>query len=603
MKRLFLALYLFIFPPIGFAVDSQEILATINNLRSVVLSSDAKQNIINYVNQSSSPVVHEGLGRLLGEEKRAELKRLKRAAKRISIDGSAGEWKIKNFKVNDEWDQWYPISTDKPIERRRAEFDILSYGVVSDGRYLYVMSKPRKMPRHGKYFYAINLMNSDSRLYYSIAWTNNGNYINQFRTADNTWVRAFVPKGMKSAKGKAFEARVPLRALKKLPDYYHPSSVAWDEANNAYNYIWTLNPQSSLPEKYRNYALELFSRYAQSASLSPDDPFPVAQALADAYIYRMSMAAVRDMVVSDGLAMFQEAQNTEQYSFPGQERLKQLSLNQIILWSNRAYLYAIQNVPWKFREVLSSSGEKFTEGIYRYLFLNPAVLNDARTLIATYDLFVPGDLPATLWKIEDTVANTQRYRASLDFLKKIAEGINTEYWWQIYEDAKYEEENNLDVITEVDGVPIYKSWNYSANFQVKYFSEYGHHYGDCGDVTIISLALVKALGVPALHIHYDLISNNFHQAVHSFPAYYSSSANLYLGFRTGYNIVWDWNKQGRDDLRVLYYYELPLEEQFSLIYNEPLDATKIWSANNQKLSVVSMEEWQGYNAGGFSGPQ
>lgn len=594
--------FAFILPSRVLAVDAQEIIAAIANLRTVALSPETQQNIINYVSQSSSPVVHEGLSRLLEKDRHSELVKLKRAAKRIRIDGSAREWRTKNFKVNDQWDEWYPINTSKPIRKKRAEFDTLSYGFVSNGRYLYLMSKPRKMPRRGEYYHVINLMNSSSGVFYSIAWTNNGNYINEFRTSDNSWIRAFVPKGMRSVKGRVFEARVPLRALNKLPEYYHPSSVAWDETNNAYNQIWSLSPHSSLSEKYKNYALELFARYAESAVLSPDDPLPVAQALADAHIYRMGTASVRDMVVSDGILMFDEARKTTDYSFSNQEKLKQLSLDQIILWSNRTYLYAIQNIPWKFREVLSKNGERLTEEIYRFLFLDPAVFDEVHALIATHNLIVPGDLPATLWKIEETVANTQHYRASLDFLKNIAERIGTEYWWQIYEEAKFEEENNLNVITEVNGVPIYKSWNYSASFQIKYFNEHGAHYGDCGDVTIISLAIVKALGIPALHIHYDLIDDNLHQAIHSFPAYYSSATNLYLGFRTGYNIVWDWIKSGREGIKVLYYYDLPVDEWFSLFYIKPLVGTKIWSASNQKVAVISMEEWESYNSGGFLAP-
>ena len=584
------------------AVDTSEIIAAISNLQDLTLSPEAKLNISIYASQSKNPVVQEGLERLLEKDRRDELKRLGRAARRIHIDGRARDWSTRNFEVKDEWDEWHPINGKKGIKKRRAEFDLVSYGFACDGRFVYAMLKPRAVPRHQKYYHALNIASGSSRIFYSIAWTNNGTYINEFKEADNSWVRSFVPRGMQSAQGRVFEARVPLRALKNLPEYYHLSAVGWDETYDAYNSTWTYSPVSALPEKYKNYALELFARYAESTPFTPDNPLPIAQALADAYIYRMSQSSVRDMVVSDGLLMLEEAQKTESYAFPNQKKLPNLGLNQIIAWSNRAYLYGIQNNSWRFRQILSKHGEKFSEAVYRFLFLDPATFSDARELIAAYDLVVPEDLPATLWKIEETLANTQRYRASLDFLKTLAELIGTEYWRRIYEEAKFEEENNLNIIANVEGVPIYKSANYGASFQVKYFKENGSHYGDCGDVTVMSLAVAKALGIPALHIHYDLIDDGYHRVIHSFPAYYSSAESLYLGFRTGYNIVWDWTKSGRTGLKVLYRSELPINEWFSNFHSRPLPGTKVWNASNFKSAVVGLEEWENFNAGGFAEP-
>ncbi len=575
-------------------------MAAISSLHALTLSQAVQQNISDYVSLSTNPIVHEGLERLLEKDRQAEFKRLKHAAKRIKIDGRAKDWSTRTFAVGDRWNEWYPIKAGRKIRKKRAAFDTTLYGFASDGRYLYVMSKPRVMPRNQKYYFAINLMSSASRPFYSIAWADNASYVNVFNEADGSWKKSFVPRGMKSAKGRVFEARVPLRALKKLPGYYHPTSVAWDEAYNAYNYITAFTPQSSLPEKFRNYALELFARYAERRSFTPDNPLPIAQALADAYIYRMSEDRVRDTVVSDGILMLEEAEKTESYSFPDQQKLSKLGLNQIISWSNRASLYGIENNTWRFRKILSRNGGKFSEAIYKFLFLDPAVFNDARALISRHDLIVPGDLPATLWKIEETFANNQHYRASLDFLRALAELLGTEYWRKMYEEARYEEENNLHIITEVDGVPVYRGLNWSAGFQVRYFNENGTHYGNCGDVTAMSLAVAKALGIPALHIHYDVIDDYFYREIHSFPAYYSSAENRYMGFRTGYNMVWDWTKSGREGLKVLYRYELPVYEWFSQFYDKPLPGTKVWSASNFKFALVSLEEWESFNSGGFS---
>lgn len=210
--------------------------------------------------------------------------------------------------------------------------------------------------------------------------------------------------------------------------------------------------------------------------------------------------------------------------------------------------------------------------------------------------------PATLWRIEETVANTQRYRATLAFLERLARLIGTEYWQNIYEEAKYEEEHNLNIITEVEGVPIYKSSNYSASFQLPYFSEHNTHYGDCGDVTVMSVAIAKALGIPALHIHYDLVDDNYQEVLHSFPAYYSSAEQRYRGFRNGYNLVWDWAKSGRTGLRVHYFYDRPIYEWFSQFYYRALPGTNIWTSSNQETAIVSLEEWQFLNSGGFSQP-
>ena len=585
-----------------FAVDSSEVTTAVFNSTGLVLSPQAERNISDYITRSSNPVIQEGLLCLLEKDRREDLQRLRKSARRIRIDGMVRDWNTADFETRDTFDEWYPVNPDKPIRRKRRDFDIVSYGFAVTNDYVHVMLKPRSMPRGKKHHHAVNFMNSSGRLYYAIAWSEYGFHVHEYNPEDNSYVRSFRPRGMKNAAGRVFEAKVPRRSMKNLPEYFHVGSIAWDKEYNAYNNMWPYTPHSSLEEKYRNYGLELFARYSESAVFIPDNPVPIAQALADAYIYRMSRNSVRPLVVSDGLRMLEEAAKSDAWAFPGQKKLTEHRLNQIIEWSNRASLYGIENNSWKFRSVLSPHGEKFSEASYRFLFLDPAVLDDARTLITQYDLIVPGDLPATLRKIEETAVNTQRYRAGLAFLEMLSRVLGTAYWQKIYEDAKYEEDNNLTVITEIDDVPIHKYSNWSASFQVRYLRDNNTHFGNCGDVTTMSLAVAKALGIPAIHIHYDLAGDNYHQVIHSFPAYYSSAEGRYIGFRKGDNHAWDWAKSGREDLKVIYFYDSPIHEWFSQFQIRPFTGTKVWRSSNSDSYTASLEQWQIMNAGGFPAP-
>ena len=168
MKYSFLivvALVLFLFPGAAKALDSTQFLKAIEKLESYPLSLKAKQNISTYVNQSTNAVVRQGLHRLLEHKRQAEFLKLKRAAKRIRIDGKSGDWSTSNFEVKDKWNDWYPINSKKKIRKKRKQFDLVSYGFVVDDRYLYAMIKPRTMPKREKYYLGINIMGSGGGLY------------------------------------------------------------------------------------------------------------------------------------------------------------------------------------------------------------------------------------------------------------------------------------------------------------------------------------------------------------------------------------------------------------------------------------------------------
>lgn len=584
------------------AIDSSELFDALQKNRVPILSQAVYQNLANFVEQSTSLVVQDGLERLLEQERKVEFKHLRKIARRIRIDGRPRDWKRSNFLSLDQDDNWSPIDPRRRIKKKRKEFDLISFGSVINSRYLYVQIKPRRMPQGIEHYHAVNLMDNRGRLFYTITWTRSGCYLYEFHPRSHEFMGATKPVGMQSAAGRVFEARVPIRALKNLPDYYQVGSIAWDEDYNAYNNIWSYTPQAHLHEIYRNYALELFARYADNITLTPNDPLPLAQALADAYLYRMGTEAVRDLVIVDGLAMLDMAKQSEEYVFPGQRPLAQMSLDQLLVWSNRATLYGVENNAWRFRKILSKTGGKLTEEIYRFLFLDPAALQEARSLIELYNLIVPGDLSATLRNIEETVIARQYYRADLDFLERLATILDSDYWWGIYGDARYEQDHDLNVITTVEGVPIYKHRNWSSSFQTRYFAEHGNHYGNCGDVTGLSLVIAKALGIPGLHIHYDLVGDGYYQVVHSFPAYYDSAQELYVGFRSGDNQVWDWAKSGRDDLQVFFSYDMPIQEWCSQAYSRLLPGVKAWGASNYKTKVITLVEWNNFNLNGFPAP-
>ena len=586
--------------PAGALVSVEEFESAANRLRyrpSVL----AKERIRNYVLYSSSVQVQEGLAMLLQPNiKRARLQ-MKRAKRRLRVDSKLNDWRRLGLPlIADSQNDMLPIAAgSNPGPYRRSD-DIRTAGVFVSDRDIYfvirLFSKPKEEAR---FYYALNLFTPDARLLYTVSWAPEGFFIQEFKPATGERVRwRWAGAGTVQGRGRVFEGKIALGQFPKLPRHFWVEALSWSEARNAYDSLFFQNSQSRAEERCYNYALELFVRYAERTELEANNPIAVAQAVTDAYLYRMGDSEVRELAVEDGIRSMGQLVEIENSALFGTPPIRELDLAQILVWTNRSLYYAVNSSKWKLRSSLNASGGVFTKELYEHLFLRPHVLEQARTIIERNDLLVANDLPASLRKIEAYLQTIWKYRATLDFIERL-------YKWDpvsfagLYQDILYEEQNGLTNIAAVGLDSIKKYWNQSAGFQTAYILEHDFYYGNCGDTSVIAWAMGKALGVPTIHQHYNVTADGgYLQGVHSFPAYYSHQQNRYLGFSAGNNRVFDFALSGNGTDRVAYYTEAPIVTSLWELYGQPYLNSWWHQPLNACGQIVSLDGWQEINEKG-----
>ena len=111
----------------------------------------------------------------------------------------------------------------------------------------------------------------------------------------------------------------------------------------------------------------------------------------------------------------------------------------------------------------------------------------------------------------------------------------------------------------------------------------------------------KAIGIPSYHTHYDAVADNgYQQAVHSFPVYYSSALDRYLGYANGNNHVFENSKSGSGTDRAFYFNEVPLIIPNWETADSPYPGTNSYLPDNTCAEIVSLERWEEINNNGVT---
>ena len=550
-----------------------------------------------YVAQSSSSTVSRGMELLLRPSLRTLASRVRQAAERIKIDGSDRDWKPSSLIISDDSTNAQPIDDQKAMGNFAPSDDLKSFGCLTDAKYLYCTFKPAGLPKRGSPFhYRINLLSPDAKLIYAIVWSSWGNVIQEWDRNTNSFVRNLSTRKVLFSRRKVFEARVPLRLLPKLPPLARLEAATWHEHKNLYDSYYSREPLLT-PSTYRNYALELLAHYGAAGALRPNDPFPLSQALVDAFPYSIADAPTKAEIIADGLRMLDQVAPSTAYSFDRQKKLQELDFDELLTWSDRSLMYGSDDMRWKFRNSLSANDGQMNLDIYHFVFMQPETLATARELLARHNLLVAGDLTLTARTIEAWLQTIWKYRSDGGVIEDACVH-NPGYWCEVL--AAYQDEiaNNQTIITWIGSDPVYKWRTMSSAFFMNYLNDTGFYYGNCGDTTVIGLAFGKALGLPVIHIHYDTIVNGTQAPVHSFPAYFSSATNRYLPFSPGNNGIQDWKLSGDTGDLVYYYLEMPvISSRFRRDYGKFAEAAWTFSSN-QCANLLTPAAWPSVNYDG-----
>jgi hypothetical protein len=381
-----------------------------------------------------------------------------------------------------------------------------------------------------KYHYRINFFNDKLELVYAVVWTSEGNAVQKWN-GQGEFVRLLPSKKMQFAKGQVFETRIPRRLLPGLLYANGIQAVVWHEFKNRVDSHTVLPGALSLKDSYRNTSLELLAQYAERGALETNDPLPVALALTDGYLYKRADNSLKEEIVRDGVAILNEAKTSQNYSFPGQERLTDLDLEALLFWANRMVIYG----GYGDLDYYMASMGRFNQAAYHFLAVQPETLRQARELIIQLGLLDQDDLEATVKNIQQWLWSTNKYRRySFSAIEEMYHNNpDNPDIRQIYEESLYELQHNLTNVTEVNGVPINKGTIFSPSFQIPYVAQNGLFYGNCVDVAAMAITIFKSIGIPAFSVTYGSVSNGIYNEYHTIAYYYSSLHRQWLNLEVG----------------------------------------------------------------------
>ena len=502
-------------------------------LRGYVAPNAAKRRVLDYATKSTDPRVREGLALLLEKESSLamELRRSEERIGALQIDGRKGDWSSALVTLDARGDT---AAIDGTASRgaESASDDLRGAGFVMDDNYAYAMIEPVRMPAHGqRYQYHVLLYGSGGEIISLIVWTESFNAIYTRNPRTGAYAARYSPRGAKFARGEVFEAKVPRAFLGRLPYVFGVQAVSWQWRKNLYDAVSPEPFYQPVSELYRRSALELLTRYAEVRALEPNDPFPVVQALSDAYLYKRANASTKRLVIRDGLAMMEQGRLASQYRFRGQEPLNALNLPQLLVWADRSLMYggygSIHYYPAKY--------DRFNAESYHFMFLRPETLAQCRSLLEQQGLLTLSDLSQTVTALNHRLWEKIKYRrASFDAIQQMYDANPDDPWTkQVYEESRSELERGDVNVGSINGAPINKGLIFAPSFQILYLLAHDTFFGNCVDVAAMESACLKAVGVPAVHVYYGPIWYNHYEEYHSLEFYYSSAEKRWLNFERG----------------------------------------------------------------------
>ena len=510
-----------------------ELLNAIQTIPHSRLRERAGPRILRYSARSSRQSVKDALRVLLDSERRnrARYMTAKKRIAGIEIDGLSADWQIPEFIHEDALNDAAALADGQPAGAAEESDDLKRWGLAAGKQYYYAFFEPAAMPEAGaSYHYRINLFDDNWQMIYAIVWTSSGNAIQEW-DGEGNFIRFLPADETVFARNQVFEARLPRGLLPRLSYVAGLQGVVWHDFKNLLDTSLALPGTVGLAERFRNFSFEILARYAVRGALSIDNPLPAALAITEGYLYRRAEPALRPKIINDGLDFLAEAQTSQGYSFPGQEKLAELDLEAILAWTNRLVIYG----GYGSVDYYVARGRRFDEESYNFLALQPGALQQARELIESRGLLDESDLTATVQNIGLWLWSKIKYRR-VNF-SDIEEFYNAypddPLVQQIYQESLYEMEHHLTDITTVNGAAVNKGEIFSPTFQIPYLAENDIFYGNCVDVAAIAIAMYKALGIAAFPVAYGSVEEGAYDEYHTIAFYYSSPRERWLNFEWG----------------------------------------------------------------------
>jgi len=568
--------------------NKEEILKAISLFLSYKPTQKSIDSVIKYLTESTNPVMARGIHLLFERNHDSENIKLNECLAKLKLSGEVAQWEEFGFNKKTGDPAIGATDGNKPMGTKENTDLIKSYAVVTDKDFIYLMVEP--VAKGEKYHYRINLC-FNGGIGYAPVWCPGFTCIQEWDPKTGGYVKnlELPPDCYMSSNGKVMEAKIPLKLLKSLPNSFSVNVVAWQDFKNLYTSYNDCIIYEQQVFKMQKMSLLVLCKYAESIEITLNNPFPLAQAICEGFIYKISEDSIKDQIIKDGLKMIEESQIVMKNEFRNQKKLSELTnFENILAWSCRLIIYGGYNV-----DFYRNKQNLLTLEAYRFCVFDPTLLAKCRELIAKNNLLDP-DLQTCMKKIETYVTSTQKYRRTeLSTMKKIYDAFPNDFWKEQYEGQKAEEDANDMHISEVNSSKIHKGANWSSTFQIEYLYRNGKTYGNCVDVAGITIAFHKSVGIPSFHITYHTISEKNQEELHTFPVYYESLSDKWYNFTRNGNAIND------EKVTILYRLNRPQIGSYYKSGWETIKGQSFIITSRMKVLFAKSAEWNKLNIEGI----
>lgn len=458
--------------------------------------------------------VRSKIGRPLAEricstDKLRAQQQLRDTAEAIKVDGKDADWDNVTISVSDPEGNVLPYQQERPSSPDKSGLDIKDVTVIKTRSRLVLRIRTHGSPRPDSgAWYFLHLSNELGVRVADIATDGRGMQLTKFAGGKPTRATRLGPEAFRYRTQNVIEwstdlSKVTLHDTEKLWAWV----VSFDGGRNLYNSTkpFLVTPVSALAGTTPAHLLTL---YAQQETLQAGELLPAAIALTESWPYHNVQEHLRDRVVADGIAMlrFGRLHSRSGQNFEG-----------ALAWSNRSFLWGALS-GW-----FADDRGKFTREGYEFMFLDPAVLQSVRKRLGMQ--FGPITNSADLALAIDTWSGqVHRYRWKLQNMRKWPTSPAHK---KLLEEIAAEVRAGKDIVTRVDGKPVYHWWIGSANFQWQYFLKNGHYLGPCGDRAVMSMLVLKAFGEADIAFFWNYGPSD--QFSHTLVGYLERESNRWRG--------------------------------------------------------------------------
>lgn len=434
---------------------------------------------------------------------------IENAMPKVALDGTNKDWPAHAPAIDDARGNVQKHET-RAVIAGNSDVDLTRVRYLYNGGDLYLNYEFAAKPDAANANYWLHVYDDNGRQVYDFIF-GSGNFVNVYKDGALKESRALTGDEASFAASASVEFRLAAKAF-ALPTRFQAIAASFSQSRKIANWSRKFEIISAGAAAQGHAALVLQS-LAGKKNLAGLGLLPLAISLSESFALANSTPDLKARILADAAQMLELGVS---YGVESQNE----NFEALIAWSNRALMWG------GLGGLYPDTVGKINAEAYDFMFLNPVILNEVRAQLLELPAVKSGNVSSMANAVDEWALKLNRYRWKPEEVCRWAkEYPSRQDFAQLCTDSTRDAADG-GKIGQVNGNDIYIWAIMGPNYQWASAKAKGFYFGPCGDVAVMTMVGLKALGIADLGLYrkYGLTDD----LVHTFVAYYDPGAGKWM---------------------------------------------------------------------------